>query len=86
MTAITLGSAPSVSGDQKEFNRWVQSAFREIERSSYEDIENVVNDFSITGALTEARSIDLDTATDAQKFAFIFTFIQDLKNRGRTRT
>ncbi|MFA5951553.1 MAG: hypothetical protein WC807_14840 [Hyphomicrobium sp.] len=65
-----------------DFARWALEAFREIERASYEDIAEVADAYTVTGTLTETRSLDVDTPTAANIAAVLGTLLTDLKKRG----
>lgn len=69
-----------------DFERWVTAALREIETASYDDVQTVADAFTITGTLTETRTIDVSTPTAANCAAVIATFLSDLKKRGAKRT
>lgn len=68
------------------FEQWATECFRQIESATAEDIEAVVADFTVTGTLTELRTIDAGTATLAQVRDVLCTLISDIKKRGQKRT
>lgn len=78
MRPISLGQLGSMTD--------IQRALRDIERASREGIENVADSFSITGTLTETRSLNVDTPSLANIAAVLGTLISDLKKRGAKRT
>lgn len=57
-------------------------ALREIERASYEEIAEVADAFTISGTLTETRTLDVDSPSSANLAAVLGTLIADLKRRG----
>lgn len=64
-----------------------RDAIREIERASAEvDLLDITNAFTITGAFTETRTLNVGTSTLAETQAFIATFITDCKRGGQHRT
>lgn len=65
----------------------VRAAVKEIELASAEvDLLDITNAFTITGAFTETRTLNVGTSTLAQTQAFIATFISDCKRGGQHRT
>ena len=78
MRPISLGQLSSTAD--------IQRALRDIERASRDGVENVADSFSITGTLTEARSLDVDSPSLANIAAVLGTLITDLKKRGAKRT
>lgn len=65
---------------------YVNECFKEIEKASYEDVEEAVADFTITGVLTERRTIDAGTGTLAHLRDLVCTLISDIKKQGQKRT
>lgn len=65
---------------------WAHNALKAIERASYEDVEQVLDDYEITGTFTETRTLDGGTATLADLRAFMATLVQDLQKRGQNRS
>jgi hypothetical protein len=62
-------------------------ALKELELASNEaDIVDIAAAFTITGAYTETRELEVGVSTLAETQAFIATFIDDLKRGGRFRT
>lgn len=78
MRPVSFGQLGSIAN--------IERALRDIERASREGIENVADSFSITGTLTETRSLDVDTPSIANIAAVLGTLISDLKKRGAKRT
>jgi hypothetical protein len=68
------------------FESWVQECFTEIERAAAEDIENAVGDFTLTGTLTERRTINAGTATLAELRDFVCTLVNDIQKQGQKRS
>ena len=65
----------------------VAEALREIELASAEfNILDMANAFTITGAYTETRTLNVGVSTLAETQAFIATFIDDLKRGGANRS
>lgn len=65
----------------------VKAAVEEFQRASQEnDIAIIATNFTITGAFTDTRTLDVTSATLADVRAFIATLITDLKKGGATRT
>jgi hypothetical protein len=81
MRKLALGN-PANSNDI----RWAIGALKEIERASFEDIEALVDDYTISGAYTETRTLTPSTAAAADIANFLATFITDLQKRGQHRT
>lgn len=77
MRPVSLGS-PLKDGDL----HWMMRALREIENASYEDTSEVADAFTISGTLTETRTLDVDSPTASNIAAVLATFIADLKRRG----
>lgn len=70
----------------KGFENWVTDTLREIERLTVEDIEQVVKEFSTTGAFTETRTLNVTTATASDIAAFLATLLSDIKKGGQKRS
>lgn len=81
MRRLTLGR-PNGPNDLA----WAHRSLKEIERASIEDIEQVLDDYDITGTFTETRTLDGGAATLADLRAFIATLVQDLQKRGQNRS
>lgn len=65
----------------------VVDALREIELASQEaNIVDIAQAFTITGAFTETRELEIGVSTLAETQAFIATLIADLKRGGAFRT
>lgn len=69
----------------KGFEQYVNGALQAIEQASAEDVEAVVAEFTITGTLTERRTIDAGTATLAELRDFLCTMVTDIKKGGQKR-
>lgn len=83
MSRLALGNPlPGPNG----FQQWVLGALKAIEQASAEDIEAVLSEFSITGTLTERRSIDAGTATLDELRDFLCTMVNDIKKGGQKRS
>lgn len=67
------------------FEEWVRQCFDELERGAFEDVAEAIADFTITGTLTELRTIDAGTATLAQLRSFVCTLVKDIKRQGQKR-
>lgn len=65
---------------------WLIHAVKQIEGATFEDVEAIIDDFTITGALTETRTLNVSTATLADLVAFVGTLITDIQKRGQHRT
>ncbi len=64
----------------------VQEALREIERASQEnDAVLIAQNFTITGAYTDTRTLDVSTATLPDLIAFVATYIADMQRGGANR-
>jgi len=81
MKKLALG-APSGASDIG----WAHRALKTIERASYEDIEQVMDDYTISGTFTETRTLDGGAATHGELLAFIATLVEDLQKRGQNRS
>lgn len=68
------------------FERWAASALREVERASAEDVEAVVADFTVTGTITETRTLNASTATATDLRNVLATLITDIQKRGQKRS
>lgn len=65
----------------------VADALKEVELASAEfNILDMANAFTITGAYTETRTLNVGVSTLAQTQAFIATLIDDLKRGGANRS
>lgn len=80
MKRLALG-APVGSNDLG----WYQRALKIIEEASYEDAETVFDEYTVTGAFTETRTLDTATATTADLVALLATLITDIQKRGSKR-
>ena len=65
---------------------WAFVSLKKIEQASYEDIEQVMDDYEITGTFTETRTLDGGAATLADLRAFVATLVLDLQKRGQNRS
>lgn len=65
---------------------WAHTSLKAIERASYEDIEQVMDDYVITGTFTETRTLDGGAATLGELRAFLATLVLDLQKRGQNRS
>lgn len=85
MRQVTLIGFPFGSLDQK-FD-WLHAQLREIEKASREnDLVTIANAFTISGAYTTTRNLNVSTATLSDLIAFVATFIDDCRKGGSTRT
>lgn len=67
--------------------RNVLASFNEIERASHEcDITELAQAFTITGAYTPTRVLDVTTATLPDLLAFVATWVADRQRGGQNRT
>lgn len=80
MKKLMLGT-PTGAGDVG----WAHRALKTIERASFEDIETLFDDLTISGTYTDTRTLDADTATLADLIAFVATLISDIQKRGQNR-
>jgi hypothetical protein len=71
--------------NQNDFG-WCVRALKKIEQASVEDIEQVFDDYTVTGTFTETRTLDVATATLPDLIAFIATLVTDIQKRGQNRT
>lgn len=60
-------------------------ALRQIEEASNDDINTVADGYTLTGTLTDSRTIHVTTGTLAELLQFVGTLISDLKKRGAKR-
>lgn len=81
MKKLTLGTP----GGPQDIG-WAHRALKAIERASYEDIEQVMDDYTIEGTFTPTRTLDGGAATLDELRAFIATLVQDLQKRGQNRS
>lgn len=80
MKKLALGS-PANPGDIG----WAHRALKAIERASYEDVEAVADEYTITGTITELREFDAGAATATEMRNVFATFLNDLQKRGSKR-
>lgn len=78
MKKLALGSGQDLG--------WALRSLKTIERASFEDAETVFDDYTISGAYTETRELDVDTATLPDLLAVFATLITDIQKRGQSRT
>jgi hypothetical protein len=81
MKKLALG-APSGPSDIG----WAHRALKTIERASYEDIEQVMDDYTITGTVTEVRTLSATESNQDTIRDFLLTMVQDLQKRGQNRS
>lgn len=68
-------------------DRAVADALREVELASAEfNLLDIANAFTITGAYTETRELEIGVSTLAETQAFIATLIADFKRGGSNRS
>lgn len=65
---------------------WAIQALKTIEGATFEDVEAIINDFTVTGVYTPARTLNTSTATLADLIAFVATLVTDIQKRGQNRT
>jgi hypothetical protein len=82
MKRLVLGVPPR---NPEAFMQWAYAALSQIEQASFEDIEILFDDFTITGGFTPTRTLDASSASHDDLRAFIATLITDLTNRGQHR-
>ncbi len=64
-----------------------RDALKEIQLASAEwNLADIAAAFTITGAYTETRTLNVGTSTLAQTQAFLATLIEDLKRGGESRS
>lgn len=65
---------------------WSQDWGRQLVRSVEQELDRMATPaqagYSVTGALTQTRTLDVDTATAAQVRTFLGQLTQDLRDRG----
>lgn len=83
MKKLSFG-APAATPDG--FRQWVIQFAKRIELASNEDIQAMLQAYSVTGDFTPTRSIDVATAAFPDLLAFIATLITDVKRGGPNRT
>lgn len=67
--------------------RNVEASLTEIERASHEnDVVELAQAFTITGAYTPTRVLDVTTATLPDLIAFVATWVADRQRGGQNRT
>lgn len=81
MIEVSLG----VPAREDDF-QWVIRCMREIERASRIGGDSIADGYTIEGAFTETRVLDLNTPSAANIAAVLATFLTDLKRRGQKRT
>jgi len=65
----------------------VKDALKEVELASAEfNLVDIASAFTIEGAFTETRTLDVGTSTLAETQAFIATLIGDLQRGGESRS
>ena len=85
MRPVAIGQPPR-GGSFESWQRWVESALAKIAAATQDiSVERVADNFTIEN-LTETRTIDCDTAADADIADVLGTFLSDLKRRGPKKT
>lgn len=64
---------------------WVRRGLKTIEQASYEDMENVFDEYTVTGVVTEQRTFDAGAATATDLRNVLATLITDIQKRGSRR-
>lgn len=83
MRRFTFGSPlPGPEG----FKKYVEDALRAIEQASAADVAAVLDHFSVTGVVTETRTLDVSTATAADIVSFIATLLSDVQKGGQKKS
>lgn len=70
----------------QSLEKYIDDVVREIDKHSYEDVAAAVADFTITGVLTERRTIDAGTGTLAELRDLVCTLIHDIQQQGQKRS
>ncbi len=79
MRKLNLGTPPP--RNTPEWDNWIEQALHTIEQASFEETEEVADDFELSN-VTTTRTLDPTTVT-LQGLANAFgTFLQSLKSRG----
>lgn len=68
------------------FEAWVKDALRQIENASLLDVEQIMLEYTVTGAFTETRTLDTATATLPDVVNFLATLISDIQRGGQKRS
>lgn len=85
MRKVSLSGAPS--GQPQQQIAWLHNALREIERASNDNDPMIIaQNFTITGAFTTTRTLNVATATLSDLIAVVATLISDLQKGGSSRT
>lgn len=77
MKRFRLPDAPK-EWDPKWAREFVRAVEQELDRIS----RPIQTGYSVTGTLTQTRTLDVDTATAAQVRTFLGQLTQDLRDRG----
>jgi hypothetical protein len=64
---------------------WVVRSMRSIEQASHEGVETIVDNFTLSGTVTETRELDADSGDLANVRSVLATLISDIKKRGSLR-
>lgn len=73
--------------DPKSRMDFLDVCVRQIAQASQEnDVNDIAGAFTITGAFTETRTLDVSTATLSDVIAVVATLLTDLKAGGQHRT
>jgi hypothetical protein len=83
MKVLSFGSAGH--GDAG-FQRWVTECLRAIEQASVDDLEQVLRQYSTTGAFTPTRTFDASTADATVLRNVIATILSDIKKGGQKKS
>lgn len=85
MKKVTIVGAPS--GNLENQTRWIVGRLHELaEATQQNDPVDLAQSFTITGAFTITRTLDVSTATLPDVIALIATFITDLQRGAINRT
>lgn len=80
MRRLALGMP--ATGMPQDVAQWAIQALQEIERASYEGVEEVVNAYAVSN-FTPTRSLNAGTATTTDIANLLCTLIDDIQKRGR---
>lgn len=68
------------------FEDWVKECLDLIENNAAEDVAAAVADFTVTGTLTELRTINAGTGTLTEVRNVLCTLISDIQRQGQKRS
>lgn len=83
MRPVSLGRPTRI--EPKEWKKWVEQCFNELELASQEDLSAVAGNFTPSN-YTDTRTLNAGTATATDVANVLCTLLNDLRNRGMKRT